>query len=188
MRYESTADVMSERELTIVTGPIDSGKTSWCRELAAANPTCAGVLLLKVYLQGHRVGYDALPLPDGETIPFARIAGHEPASWTGAERVGLFSISAAGLLAANARLLGAAALPGDVIIDEIGPLELSGGGLSSGLRAVLASPLPRKIYLVIRRDCLEAACGHFGISGYTLVDVGADFGETDTGEADPPKA
>ncbi len=188
MRYESTAGVMAERELTIVTGPIDSGKTSWCRELAAANPACGGVLLLKVYLQGQRIGYDALSLPDGDAIPFARIAGHEPAGWSTAERVGPFSISTTGLLAANYWLAEAAARPGDIIVDEIGPLELGDGGLSRGLSAVLASPLPRKLYLVIRRDCLEAACDHFGISGYTLMDAGTNFGKTDIGEADSQKA
>jgi nucleoside-triphosphatase THEP1 len=188
MRYESTADVMAERELTIVTGPIDSGKTSWCRKLAAANPACGGVLLLKVYLQGQRIGYDALFLPDGDTVPFARVAGREPAGWSTAERVGPFSISAAGLLAANNWLAEAAARPGDIIVDEIGPLELGDGGLSRGLSAVLASPLPRKLYLVVRRDCLETACDHFGISGYTLVDVDTGLGETDIGEAGSQKA
>jgi hypothetical protein len=38
---------------------------------------------------------------------------------------------------------------------------------------VLASPLQQKLYVVIRSDCLAAACGHFGITGYTLVKVGS---------------
>jgi nucleoside-triphosphatase THEP1 len=174
---------MSRRQLTIVTGPIDSGKTSWCGELAAADPECAGVLLLKVYLHGERVGYDALRLPAGERIPFARIGGHESPGWITGERVGRFSISAAGLQTVNTWLTEAAAGSTDIIIDEIGPLELSGGGLSPGLRAVLASPLQRKLYVVIRSDCLAAACGHFGITGYTLVEVGSGLGRAGPGNA-----
>jgi len=81
-----TAEVMSNRQITIVTGPIDSGKTTWCRELAAANPGCAGLLLLKVYLQGERIGYDALRLPAGDPLPFARIGRQEPPDWIVAER------------------------------------------------------------------------------------------------------
>jgi nucleoside-triphosphatase THEP1 len=173
----------SHRQLTIVTGPIDSGKTSWCRKLAAANPGCAGILLLKVYLHGERIGYDALRLPTGERIPFSRIGGHEPSDWHAGDRVGPFSISAAALKAADAWLSEAATRPADVIIDEIGPLELGGGGLAAGLRALLASPLGQKLYVVIRRDCVEGACDHFGITGYTVVDIGAG-----TGEAAPRKA
>jgi nucleoside-triphosphatase THEP1 len=174
---------MSHRQLTIITGPIDSGKTSWCGELSAANPECAGVLLLKVYLRAERIGYDALRLPAGERIPFARIGGHEPPGWIAGERVGPFSISAAGLQAANAWLSEAAVEPADIIVDEIGPLELAGGGLSPGLRAVLASPLQQKLWVVIRSDCLTAACHHFDISGYKLVEVGAGPGKTGPGNA-----
>jgi nucleoside-triphosphatase THEP1 len=168
---------MPVRQTTIVTGPIDSGKTNWCREVAAANPGCTGLLLLKVYLHGERIGYDAQRLPGGDRMPFARVGGHEPAGWIPGERVGPFSLSAAGVKAANHWLTEAAARPEDIVIDEVGPLELAGGGLSRGLRAVLASSLQRKVYLVIRRDCLEAVCGQFGISGYTVVDLGAGSGE-----------
>jgi nucleoside-triphosphatase THEP1 len=177
MRYESILKVISQRQVTIVTGPIDSGKTGWCRKLAAAHPGCAGVLLLKVYFEGERIGYDALHLSAGDRIPFARITGHEPSEWIAGEQVGLFSISTAGLNAANAWLIEAAGKPGHIIIDEVGPLELGGGGLSPGLRVVLASPLRHKIYVVIRSDCVEAVCDHFGISGCAVVDIRKDPGK-----------
>jgi nucleoside-triphosphatase THEP1 len=174
MRYEPTAENMSEREIIIVTGLVDSGKTSWCRELAAANPECAGVLLLKVYVEDERIGYDALHLPGGECTPFARKGGHEPLGWIAAERVGPFSISSVGLKSANAWLIEAARQAQDIVIDEVGPLEMGGGGLSPGLRAALASPLKRKLYVVIRSDCLEAACEHFGIPACTVVRIDTD--------------
>jgi nucleoside-triphosphatase THEP1 len=174
MRYEPTAENMSEREIIIVTGLVDSGKTSWCRELAAANPGCAGVLLLKVYLENERIGYDALHLPVGDCTPFARKGGQEPLGWIAAERVGPFSISSVGLKSANAWLIEAAWQAQDIIIDEVGPLELGGGGLSPGLRAALGSPLQRKLYVVIRSDCLEAARKHFGIPDCTVVHVDPD--------------
>lgn len=163
----------SYRQLTVVTGPIDSGKTTWCRKLAAANPGYRGILLLKVYRHGERIGYDSLRLATGERIPFARIGGHEPTGWHAGDRVGPFSISAAAVKAADAWLSEAAAQSADVIVDEIGPLELGGGGLATGLRALLTSSLRQKLFVVIRRDSLQAACDHFGITGYTMVDVGA---------------
>jgi nucleoside-triphosphatase THEP1 len=177
MRYEPAAEIMSERQIIIVTGPVDSGKTSWCRELATANPGYTGVLLLKVYIKGDRIGYDALHLCTGDRIPFARIGGGEPSGWIAGEQVGPFSVSRAGLQAANAWLTEAARQPRDIIIDEVGPLELAGGGLSPGLRAVLSSPLQRKLYVVIRSDCMEAASEYFGITSCGLVDIGACPGE-----------
>jgi iron complex transport system ATP-binding protein len=175
--------MITRRQLIIVTGPIDSGKTTWCRELAAANPSCAGVLLFKVYLQGERIGYDALHLPAGDRIPFARIGGHEPSGWIAGEQIGSFSISTDGLKAVNAWLIEAAAGPADIIIDEVGPLELGGGGLSSGLREVLTTALQRKLYVVIRSDCVEAVCDHFGITRCTLVDVSTGSRKEGCGKA-----
>ena len=182
MRHEPTAEIMSERQIIIVTGSVDSGKTSWCRELVAANPECAGVLLLKVYAEGERIGYDALRLPVGDRIPFSRVEGHEPSGWIAAQRVGPFWISSVGLKSANAWLIEAARQPRDIIIDEVGPLELGGGGLCRGLRTVLASTLQRKLYVVIRSECVEAVCNCFGIDSYTLVEIG-----TDPGKASPEK-
>jgi nucleoside-triphosphatase THEP1 len=132
------------------------------------------LLLLKVYHRGERIGYDALQLPGSEPIPFARVAGREPPEWNAGEKIGCFSLSESAVRAANDRLVRAAAEAADVIIDEVGPLELAGGGLSRGVRAVLASTLERVIYLVVRRECLPKVCDRFGIRGYTVVEVGAD--------------
>lgn len=178
MRYEPTAEIMAERQIIILTGLVDSGKTRWCRELAAANPECLGVLLLKVYAEGERIGYDALRLPVGDRIPFARVEGHEPSGWIAAQRVGPFWISSVGLKSANAWLIEAARKSRNIIIiDEVGPLELGGGGLCPGLRTVLASTLQRKLYVVVRSECVEAVCNCFGITSYTLVEIGTDPGK-----------
>ena len=164
---------MPHHTLTVVSGAIDSGKTGWCRKLAAGKSNCAGVLLAKVYRQGKRIGYDAVHLPGCEQIPFARISGYEPHDWQAAQRLGSFSFSGPALQAANIWLSQAADQPVDVFVDEIGPLELGGGGLAAGLRAVLASRVVQEVYVVIRRDCVKAVCDHFGIGEYKLVDLEA---------------
>jgi nucleoside-triphosphatase THEP1 len=170
---------MSSRRITIVTGPIDSGKTSWCAEFAAAHPGCAGLLLLKVYRQGERIGYDAHRLPSappfsaGERVPFARSGGQEPSGWVSAERIGIFSISATGLRAGNAWLVQAAQTAEHIIIDEIGPLELAGGGLLPGFRAALSAPVHKSLTIVIRNTSIEAVCRRFGISKYERIEVGS---------------
>ena len=185
MPCERIAAVMAERRLTIVTGPIDSGKTGWCRQLAAEQPDCAGLLLAKIFRQGKRIGYDAVRLPLFQTIPFARLAGSEPPGWRTGGRVGQFLFSAQGLQAGNSWLLESAGGAGPIIVDEIGPLELEGGGLSAGLRAVLASERPQQLYVVIRSGCVEEACARFGIAGYSLVEIQGGPGARGAGRHGP---
>jgi len=162
---------MSHGRIIIVTGEVDSGKTSWCRR--RVNGTrAAGVLLLKVYRDGGRVGYDALHLPGSESVPFARIDGYQPSGWVESQRVGPFSVCAEGLAAANAWLHEAAGAAADIMVDEVGPLELAGKGLSSGVRAVLSAVRERRVYLVVRSGCVEAVRRVFGITAFEIVDVG----------------
>ena len=103
------------------------------------------------------------------------IVESEPADWVEGERVGPFSISAPGLEAANTWLAEAADRPVEIsIIDEIGPLELNGGGLAVGLRAMLASPFHQKLYIVIRTGFVEAVCQRFRISEFDLVNISVE--------------
>ena len=185
MACERIVAVMADRLLTIVTGPIDSGKTGWCRRLAAEQPACTGLLLAKVFRRGKRIGYDAVRLPLFETIPFARLAGSEPPGWRTGGRVGQFLFSAEGLQAGNSWLFESAGSTAPVIVDEIGPLELEGGGLSAGFRAVLASERREQLYIVIRSGCVGEVCARFGIAGYSLVEIPGGPGAREPGRHGP---
>lgn len=172
---------MPARRLLILTGGIDSGKTSWCLAHVQAHPGCDGVLLRKVLSGGRRgggrVGYDAQRIASGSRVPFARRVGAELAGWREAERVGEFSVSAAGKRMANRWLLEALArAPRTLIVDEIGPLELAGGGLVESLGPVLADracPPEGELILVVRRHCLTQVVDRFGLRGYRLIELPA---------------
>lgn len=141
--------------LTLVTGPADCGKTSWCRRLARDRRGYAGVLEPKVYAAGRRVGYDLCCLDSGECLPFARLPEAAPAEW--AERAGSFRVSAQAALAA-ARWVEQALAQGreGLILDEIGPLELRGQGLSEALRLALALADSLEVVLAVQARCLPA--------------------------------
>jgi len=164
---------LSASRLVLVTGDIDAGKTSWCAAYAGGHPGCDGVLLKKVYRGRRRVGYDVQRIASGRRVPFARLEGTELSRWRPVERVGGFSICATGKQAANRWLLQALASPARIlIVDEIGPLELAGGGLADALPRVLADGRPRRpLILVIRRACLAEAVERFGLRDYRLVDL-----------------
>ncbi len=167
----------------IITGDIDSGKTSWCRRKPAEEGTqnLDSVLLVKVFASGARVGYDAVRISSGETVPFTRRDGFCPENWDPEERIGLFSISRSGKEAANCWVCEAAANR-DLIIDEVGLLELRGSGLAEGIHRALETagqeassdetvPGKRDVYLVVRKSCLEEVCRVFQISNYRLITI-----------------
>jgi len=174
------------RELIVVTGAIDSGKTSWCSSFSDAHRDFDGLLLRKVFQGDRRIGYDAVRLCSRAIIPFSRLKREEPPGWHAAEAVGPFTISEEGRQAANRWLL--EALDSEargLMIDEIGPLEIGGGGLAKAVRRVLEDRIPRPLVLVVRRDCLVRAIAAFGLPDHRLVEVDAPDHKTPSGVPGP---
>lgn len=56
-----------------------------------------------------------------------------------------------------------------LVLDEIGPLELSGGGWNSWLTKLLKNETSKTIILVVREGLVEKVVRHYGIEEYTLV-------------------
>jgi nucleoside-triphosphatase len=61
--------------------------------------------------------------------------------------------------------------PSWLIIDEIGPLELSGKGFCSLLEKLIAGPLSVRILIVIREELVSAVINQFQITSYKLLTV-----------------
>jgi nucleoside-triphosphatase THEP1 len=147
---------MRTRELTLLTGEVDSGKTSWCLSFLEAHPGYDGLLLKKVYQSGRRIGYDAVRISSGQTVPFSRLKGSSEQGRNAANRwlVEALDSSACGL-----------------IVDEIGPLEIEGGGLAEAVRFVLENGSSRSLILVVRRGCLELVIQRFSLPEHRLVEL-----------------
>jgi len=113
--------------LILLIGDRHSGKTSTCRRLAelmrARGVSVGGIVAPAVYQAGRCVGYDVTDLITGRATRLATVDG------PGAERVGRFHFLAEGLTLGRAALERAVKLPHRlVIVDEVGPLELTGRG------------------------------------------------------------
>ncbi len=113
--------------LALLIGDRQSGKTSTCRRLADAvrgrGSSVGGIIAPAVYEQQTCVGYDVVDLATDRSTRLARIDA------AGGEQVGCFHFLEEGLALGRAALENAAELPHElVIVDEVGPLELSGGG------------------------------------------------------------
>jgi nucleoside-triphosphatase THEP1 len=141
----------------VLTGPVHGGKTTflegaWPR-WSARGLSCAGFLSPVVTDEEGGTGYDLLEIPSLLRRPFLRRRG-EP----GAERTGPFAFVPGALERARAILRDPGRLD-LVVVDEVGPLELEGGGLWPALRDAVRRPAGT-ILLVVREtiaDDLAAA-------------------------------
>jgi nucleoside-triphosphatase THEP1 len=122
--------------LALLIGDRQSGKTSTCRRLAEAARTrglrVGGIIAPAVYEQQTCIGYDVVDLTTGQSTRLAAI------DVEGVEHVGRFHFLPDGLALGRAALSSAAEVGCDlVIIDEVGPLELSDGGWCTQLDALV---------------------------------------------------
>jgi len=142
--------------LHLLSGPVDSGKTSLLfrllSNLGELRPRVDGFLTPKVYEGDQFIGYDLLDLKAGELSPFIRVThSAEKAS------VGRFYFLPEGLEKA-VRLILQHQLLDYLIVDEVGPLELGGRGLWPALSQQLRRSSFRGL-IVIRMGLVEAFSG-----------------------------
>lgn len=135
----------------VLTGPVHCGKTTFLERATARwagrGVDCAGFLGPAVIDANGETGYDLLELPGGRRRPYLRRQGPPEA-----ERAGPFVFVPAALERARAILRHPA--PADLlVVDEVGPLELRGGGLWPALSEAVRRPETTTL-LVVREDIL----------------------------------
>ena len=162
------------RRCVILRGATGSGKTTLAAavvaRLRARGYTVGGVLAPGLVEQGRRTGFDLVNLATGESAPLARetpnIDGPH-ARWS------RFAFSPGGL-ALGARALGADSQGRDVIVvDEVGPFELAGGGWAPALDD-LAAHHSGSLLLVVRGTIVDAVTARWGSADTIVCDVDRD--------------
>lgn len=156
----------------LVVGEPRSGKTNWCREYIdkqrRRGATVGGILCPAIEQQGQRVGSNALDLLTGQAVPFARLSGHSP--FKAGEKIGDYTISRDGIWFARGAIRRAVENGCDlVVIDEVGPLELSGKGLMPAVESALASTV--NLLIVVRSSLREALQKRFSEYKFVIVAV-----------------
>ena len=171
----------------VITGGHGSGKSLFVSELAGklrgAGKKTAGILAEGAWADGLRSGFDLVDLSSGIKTPLCR---REPG---GEVRAGEFRFFPAGLSAgweafSPEKLAGAAA----VFIDEIGYLELEGGGWAAPLERLLSEDHP-PLVLVVREQLLDKALARWAILPAAVWQAG-DLSACGTlcGAVDSPRA
>ncbi len=147
--------------ILVLTGPVHGGKTTFLESSlarwASRGLAPGGFLSVAVTDTSGAAVYDLLELKTRRRHPFLRREG-EP----NAERIGPFFFVPSTL--ELARSLIREADPRELlIVDEVGPLELMGGGLWPALREFLSRP-GRRCLLVVREEVLEEVVAGLGPS------------------------
>jgi nucleoside-triphosphatase THEP1 len=156
--------------ILVLSGGVHSGKTTFLKNLrpsleALRLPFC-GYLSPSVMVEGRIAGYDLMDVRTARSIPFLRTEGE--AGW---QKVGPYFFLPGGLEAATAAIRGHK--PGEMlIVDEVGPMELSGGGVWPALKEDIAKPLFNGL-LVVRKPLVNDLRGRLKNQQVEVFDIAA---------------
>lgn len=154
---------MPGTSVTLITAGRGEGKTTFLQQYAAralANGrSVGGIASLAVLANERRIGYDLIDLRSGKHCALARVVAQRETSAT----VGMYRFENAALAEGNAAVISAVRGGSDLIaIDEVGPLELRGGGWAPGLRVALAEcSQTQELVVVVRRSLVAELPRHF---------------------------
>lgn len=156
-------------KVIIVSGNISEGKTSFIQgligKLKSEGIPVAGIYSPKIQHNGVTIGYDIVDIESNERFSFLRLnqgsSGHS---------IGRFNIEPAAMLWGD-KILSPARLKDKtiIIIDEIGKLELNGGGWKNSLEKLLKSD--NNLIITVRTDYVDRIIQKFVINDATVYPV-----------------
>ena len=152
--------------MILLTGERHGGKTGLAMEIIAQARAkglhVAGIASPGLWEGGQRSGFDILELDTGQRYPLSRrIQGLRPMP---------FMFDAQALSKGKAALSQSRCRDADLlVVDEVGPWELEGGGWADRLPGLLSLHPPVQIW-VVRRSLAQAVQRHFGFQA-RIVDL-----------------
>ncbi|MCK4766711.1 MAG: hypothetical protein KAW12_31250 [Candidatus Aminicenantes bacterium] len=165
----------------IISGVVNEGKTGRMVSIYNRLGQGDGFVSTKIFAnrgQEEFCGYEIRRLNTGEKKVLAFKAAYVPGKWDEACCFGPFCFSRAAFEFAESiivDILQRGVEP--IFIDEIGPLELSGGGFSTILQDVLKTG--QDVYISVRNHCVQDVLEKFNIREYRIKKVSEIDNEND---------
>ncbi|MDI6783245.1 MAG: nucleoside-triphosphatase [bacterium] len=148
--------------LFLLTGPINSGKSSAVAQIAQRlreeKLAIGGIVSMPILENGIKKGFDALCLSTRKTKLLARLKTLVPNSTLADLAIGQWIIFDNGIRFCNQQIEEARQKnPQVIIIDEIGPLEIQGKGFRLVLDKILLGEqkIPFHLLVVVRKSLVE---------------------------------
>ncbi|MDT8400573.1 MAG: nucleoside-triphosphatase [Bacteroidales bacterium] len=158
----------TDNRVFIISGKKGEGKTSLAAKLAGMlrenTYRVGGILTERVMDRGETSGYDLLDIEAGNKIKFLR-KSHDDTP----EKIGSYSIYPAALDLGRNILCGGSART-ITVIDEVGRLELGGGGWSECL-SLLLNRNEGIVILTVRDSLLEKVIKKWGIVNFHIINI-----------------
>ena len=164
-------DAIAQPPVFIITGTHGGGKSELVMKLAgllrAAGKKPGGICAVGLWENGLRSGFDLVDLASDNRVPLCR------RSVKGASvNAGEFGFYPEGLAAGAAALSAESTVGTDVFfVDEIGFLELEGGGWSQALERLLLDA-SRPVILVVRDYLLNKVLARWGLDSAAILQAG----------------
>jgi len=154
--------------INILTGPIHSGKTTLLKNtipvLREKNFRVDGYLSDAIWKNEKSIGYDLIDLKDHRYHPFIRKQGQQ--DW---QRIGPFFFLPETLDIAK-KIIHRSKKADLCIVDEVGPLELTGKGVWPALEDILMFSNPH-LLLIVRDSILKKFIGNIQRDDFVVYDI-----------------
>ncbi len=160
--------------VTIITGPINSGKTTKMEDIFKSNREGDGFISLKLIENDVVEGFDVMKISSKEIKPFIRRRGNELPEWKENCILGPYTISEEAINWATKEIEGMInkeIFP--IYLDEIGLLELKGKCFYKILKKMLNAN--GEIYISTRDENLDAVISKFDIKNAKIIRTGARY-------------
>jgi nucleoside-triphosphatase THEP1 len=152
----------------LLTGPLHAGKTTCLKKsiqkFKDQKIHVHGFLSLAVFERQERIGYDLFDLSKEDSIPLLRKKGDK--TWT---KTGPYFFVPSGLEEAQ-EVLSRARESEICVVDEVGPLELTGKGFWPALEQVLFPPVTTFV-ISVRESILDDFLSTLGKVEHRVFDV-----------------
>lgn len=158
----------------VVTGEVRQGKTTFTRRLIellrAEGCTVGGFLALGVHdAEGQRIGFDLYDIQSGTALPLCTTTPQ-----AGSMNIGNYYFHADTVERGRALLSEPEAAGAQlIVIDELGPLELSNRGWSDAVEALIRNSSTPQLW-VVRKPLVEKMIKKWNVGRVYIFDVGQD--------------